>query len=165
MLRARIFGDEIVVFVLRVAGALQNGYLNGFSNPAARQGPWNLGTHPGLGFFGLVCGHLHHTNVQPIQDAFDRQANPDNDVFASMVHVAHSYAVNKPSRPEENQIGTEAAYRFSLFVVDTDRGLLREIRVGGWTPNPTTREDPVVQLHDTNIRTNARGQNRPESEP
>ena len=151
--------------LLGVAGALQKGYLNGFSNPAARQDPWNLGTHPGMGFFGLVCGHQHHTNVKPIQDAFDRQANPDNDVFASMVQVAHSYAVNKPSRPEENQIGTEAAYRFSLFVVDADRDLLREIRVGGWTPNPTTREDPVVQLHDTNIRTNARGQNRPGSEP
>ncbi len=138
-----------------VAGTLQNGYLNGFSNPAARQDPWNLGTHPGLGFFGLVCGHQHYTNEKPIKDAFDMRANPGNDVFASMVQVASAYAVNKPSRPKEHQLGTEAAYHFSLFVVDTDRGLLREIRVGGWTPNPVTHESPVVQLHGTRIRLRA----------
>ena len=138
-----------------VAGTLQNGFLNGFSNPAARQDPWNLGTHPGLGFFGLVCGHQHYTNEKPIKDAFDMRANPGNDVFASMVQVASAYAVNKPSRPKEHQLGTEAAYHFSLFVVDTDRGLLREIRVGGWTPNPVTHESPVVQLHETRLRLRA----------
>ncbi len=136
-----------------VAGTLLNGYLNGFSNPAARSGPWNLGSHRGKGFFGLVCGHLHFTNVKEIRDAFDVQANPDNEVHASMVQVASAFAVNRPSRPKDHELGTERAYHFSLFVVDTDRNLLREIRVGGWTPNPTTYEDPVVRLHDTNIRT------------
>ena len=70
-----------------------------------------------------------------------------------MVQVASAFAVNKPSRPKEHELGTERAYHFSLFVVDTDRNRLREIRVGGWTPNPTMRENPVVQIHDTNIRT------------
>ena len=139
-----------------VAGMLQNGYLNGYSNPAARSGPWNLGTHRGRGFFGLVCGHQHFTNVKEIRDAFDMQANPDNDVFASMVQVASAYAVDRPSRPKEHELGTEKAYHFSLFVVDTDRMLLREIRLGGWRPNPVAHEKPVVQLHDTNIRTNIR---------
>ena len=139
--------------LIGIAGTLQNGFLNGFSNPAARSGPWNLGAHRGRGFFGLVAAHLHFTNVKEIRDAFDEQANPGNEVRASMVQVASAFAVNKPSRPKEHELGTERAYHFSLFVVDTDRNLLREIRVGGWAPNPTTREDPVVQLHDTNIRT------------
>ena len=139
--------------LIGVAGTLQNGFLNGFSNPAARSGPWNGGAHPGRGFFGLVCGHQHFTNMKPIKDAFDMRANPDNDVFASMVQVASAYAVNRPSKPKEHQLGTERAYHFSLFVIDTDRNLLREIRVGGWTPNPTMHEHPVVQLHDTHIRT------------
>ena len=139
-----------------VAGTLQNGYLNGYSNPAAHSGPWNLGTHRGRGFSGLVCGHQHFTNGKEIRDAFDMQANPDNEVFASMVQVASAYAVNKPSRPKEHELGTGNAYHFSLFVVDTDRMLLREIRVGGWSPNPVVHENPVVQLHDTNIRTNIR---------
>lgn len=139
--------------LIGVAGTLQNGFMNGFSNPAARSGPWNGGAHPGRGFFGLVCGHQHFTNVKPVKDAFDMQANPDNGVFASMVQVASAYAVNRPSRPKEHQLGTERAFHFSIFVVDTDRNLLREIRVGGWTPNPATHERPVVQLHDTDIRT------------
>ncbi len=139
--------------LIGVAGTLQNGFLNGFSNPAAHSGPWNLGAHRGRGFLGLVAAHLHFTNVKEIRDAFDEQANPGNEVRAAMVQVASAFAVNKPSRPKEHELGTERAYHFSLFVIDTDRNLLREIRVGGWTPNPTTREDPVVQLHDTNIRT------------
>ena len=139
--------------LIGVAGTLQNGFLNGFSNPAARSGPWNLGAHRGRGFFGLVAAHLHFTNVKEIRDAFDEQANPGNEVRASMVQVASAFAVNKPSRPKEHELGMERAYHFSLFVVDTDRNRLREIRVGGWTPNPTMRENPVVQIHDTNIRT------------
>ncbi len=135
-----------------VAGALQNGFMNGYSNPLARTDPWNLGTHRGRGFFGLVGGHLHVSSVKEIQNAFDMQANPSNQVYASMVQVASAYAVNRPSHLKYHQLGTEKAYHFSIFVIDTDRNLLHEIRVGGWN-NTGAHENPPVQIHDTNIRT------------
>ncbi len=134
------------------AGTLQNGFMNGYSNPMAHSGPWNGGTHRGKGFFGLVCGHQHFTNVREIRDAFDMKANSGNDIHASMVQVASAYAVNRPGKPKEHELGTERAYHFSLFVVDTDKKLLREIRVGGASQSGQ-RELPVVQLHSTHIRT------------
>ena len=136
------------------AGTLQCGFMNGWSNPQSHTGPWNLGTHRGRAFFGLVAAHFHFTNEKTITDANDSAANPDNTVYASAVSVASAYAVNEPSKPKNHELGTEAAYHFSIFVVDTDSNLLREVRVGGWSgtyPNP--HEDPVVQLHETNIRT------------
>ncbi len=136
-----------------VAGALQSGFLNGFSNPVGRKGPWNLGVHKGRGFFGLVAAHLHTTKVGTITNHLDDKANPDNAVHASMVQVVNAFAVNKPCRPKEHTLGTEHAYHFSLFVVDTDANKLREIRVGGRSHGVC--EDPVVQLHETDIRTNA----------
>ena len=142
--------------VWRVAGSLQSGFLNGFSNPVGRKGPWNLGVHRGRGFFGLVAAHLHTTKVGTITNHLDEQANPDNAVHASMVQVVNAFATNKPSRPKEHTLGTEHAYHFSLFVVDTDANKLREIRVGGRSHGVC--EDPVVQLHETDIRTNARKQ-------
>ena len=138
--------------LIGAAGTLQNGFMNGYSNPLAHTGPWNGGTHRGKGFFGLVCGHQHFTNTKEIRDAFDMKANPDNDFHASMVQVASAYAVNRPSKPKEHELGTERAYHFSLFVVDTDKNLLREIRVGG-VGQTGVREVPVVQLHSTHIRT------------
>ena len=136
------------------AGSLQCGFMNGYSNPSSHSGPWNLGTHKGMGFFGLVAAHFHFTNEKTITDAYDTAANPDNNVYASAVSVASAYAVNCPSKPKSHELGTEAAYHFSIFVVDTDNNKLREVRLGGWSgtyPNP--HEDPVVQLHDYNIRT------------
>ena len=136
------------------AGSLQCGFMNGYSNPSSHSGPWNLGTHKGMGFFGLVAAHFHFTNEKTITDAYDTAANPDNNVYASAVSVASAYAVNCPSKPKSHELGTEAAYHFSIFVVDTDSNKLREVRLGGWSgtyPNP--HEDPVVQLHETNIRT------------
>ena len=136
------------------AGSLQCGFMNGWSNPANKTGAWNLGTHPGKAFFGLVAAHFHFTNEKQITDAYDTQANPGNTVHASAVSVASAYAVNCPSKPKSHELGTEAAYHFSIFVVDTDANKLREIRVGGWSgtyPNP--HENPVVQLHDFDIRT------------
>ena len=136
------------------AGTLQCGFMNGYSNPASQSGPWNLGTHKGKGFFGLVAAHFHFTNEKEITNNYDTQANPGNTVYASAVSVASAYAVNCPSKPKSHELGTETAYHFSVFVVDTDANRLREIRVGGWSgtyPNP--HEDPVVQLHDFNIRT------------
>ena len=148
--------------VWRVAGSLQSGFLNGFSNPVGRKGPWNLGVHRGRGFFGLVAAHLHTTKVGTITNHLDEQANPDNAVHASMVQVVNAFATNKPSRPKEHTLGTEHAYHFSLFVVDTDANKLREIRVGGRSHGVC--EDPVVQLHETDIRTNARKPEQPEPE-
>ena len=136
------------------AGSLQCGFMNGYSNPANKTGAWNLGTHKGMGFFGLVAAHFHFTNEKTITDAYDTAANPDNNVYASAVSVASAYAVNCPSKPKSHELGTAAAYHFSIFVVDTDNNKLREVRLGGWSgtyPNP--HEDPVVQLHDYNIRT------------
>ena len=136
------------------AGSLQCGFMNGWSNPANKTGAWNLGTHPGRAFFGLVAAHFHFTNEKQITDAYDTAANPGNAVYASAVSVASAYAVNCPSKPKSHELGTEAAYHFSIFVVDTDANKLREIRVGGWSgtyPNP--HENPVVQLHDFDIRT------------
>lgn len=136
------------------AGSLQCGFMNGYSNPSSHSGPWNLGTHKGMGFFGLVAAHFHFTNEKTITDAYDTAANPDNNVYASAVSVASAYAVNCPSKPKSHELGTAAAYHFSIFVVDTDNNKLREVRLGGWSgtyPNP--HEDPVVQLHDYNIRT------------
>lgn len=135
-----------------VAGTLQNGFMNAYSNPLAHTGPWNLGTHRGRGFFGLVAAHQHYTHVKPIIDAFDEKANPDNDTHASMVQVASAYAVNRPGKPREHQLGTENAYHFSIFVIDTARDLLHEVRVGG-VSQAGVREAPVVQLHQTVIRT------------
>ena len=138
------------------AGSLQCGFMNGYSNPSSHSGPWNLGTHKGMGFFGLVAAHFHFTNEKTITDAYDTAANPDNNVYASAVSVASAYAVNCPSKPKSHELGTAAAYHFSIFVVDTDNNKLREVRLGGWSgtyPNP--HEDPVVQLHDYNIRTAA----------
>ena len=140
--------------LIKVAGTLLNGYMNMslIKNPAVNARLWNGSTHPGMGFFGLVCAHAHTTNVKEIRNAFDMQANPSNTVFASMVQVACAHAVNKPCNPKYHQLGTEKAYHFSIFVVDTDKELLREVRVGGW--GNAGRENPVVQIHDTHIRTN-----------
>ena len=93
------------------AGTLQWGFMNG---------PWNLDTHKGRGFFGLVAAHQHFAHVATITDAFDTQANPGNDVYASVVQVSSAYAVNYPSKPSQHQLGTDQAYHFSIFVVDTD---------------------------------------------
>ena len=134
------------------AGTLMNGFMNGWSNPKAHTGPWNHGTQ-GKAFFGLVSGHLHFTNSKEITDAYDDLVNGDNTVYASAVSVASAYAVNYPAKPSQHELGTEAAYHFSIFVVDTDSNLLREVRVGGWSSNPVTHENPVVQIHETNIRT------------
>ena len=140
------------------AGSLQCGYMNGYSNPSSRSDPWNLGTHKGLGFFGLVAAHFHFTNEKEITNNFDTQANPDNKVYASAISVASAYAVNCPSKPNSHELGTQAAYHFSIFVVDTDSKKLREIRLGGWSGTyPYPHEEPVVKLHDYNIRTASSG--------
>lgn len=133
------------------AGTLQRGFMNGYTNPAAKTGPWNHGAK-GLGFIGLIAGHLHYASTKDILDAFDESANPGNAVHASAVSVTSAYGVNCPARPGRNELGTERAYHFSIFVIDTDRKLLREIRVGGVSQSGL-REMPVVQLHDTGIRT------------
>ena len=124
-------------------GTLQWGFMNG---------PWNLNTHKGRGFFGLVAAHQHFAHVATITDAFDTQANPGNDVYASVVQVSSAYAVNYPSKPSQHQLGTDQAYHFSIFVVDTDNNKLHEVRVGG-VNNANVHEEPVVQLYNTNIRT------------
>ena len=134
------------------AGTLMNGFMNGYSNPKAHTGPWNLGVQ-GKAFFGLVAGHLHFTNTKEITDPYDNLVNGDNTVRASAVSVASAYGVNYPAKPNQHELGTEAAYHFSIFVVDTDSNKLREIRLGGWSTNPVTHEAPVVQLHDFNLRT------------
>lgn len=97
------------------AGTLQRGFMNGYSNPMSRTDPWNGGIRRGRGFFGLVCGHQHFANVKEIRDAFDMKANPGKAVFASMVQVPAAFTGN--------------GCHFSIFVIDTDRNLLREIRV------------------------------------
>lgn len=134
------------------AGTLMNGFMNGYSNPKAHTGPWNLGVQ-GKAFFGLVAGHLHFTNTKEISDPYDNLVNGDNTVRASAVSVASAYGVNYPAKTNQHELGTEAAYHFSIFVVDTDSNKLREIRLGGWSTNPVTHESPVVQLHDFNLRT------------
>ena len=134
------------------AGTLMNGFMNGYSNPKAHTGPWNLGVQ-GKAFFGLVAGHLHFTNTKEIADPYDNLVNGDNTVRASAVSVASAYGVNYPAKTNQHELGTEAAYHFSIFVVDTDSNKLREIRLGGWSTNPVTHEAPVVQLHDFNLRT------------
>ena len=134
------------------AGTLMNGFMNGYSNPKAHTGPWNLGVQ-GKAFFGLVAGHLHFTNTKEITDPYDNLVNGDNTVRASAVSVASAYGVNYPAKTNQHELGTEAAYHFSIFVVDTDANKLREIRLGGWSTNPVTHEAPVVQLHDFNLRT------------
>ena len=135
------------------AGTLMNGFLNGWSNPASRTDPWNLGAHGGRAFLGLVAGHLHFTDTKEIADAYDDKVNGGNTVRASAISVASAYGVNYPAKPNQHELGTEAAYHFSIFVVDTDSNKLREIRLGGWSTNPVTHESPVVQLHDFNLRT------------
>ncbi len=134
------------------AGTLMNGFMNGYTNPKAHTGPWNLGVQ-GKAFFGLVAGHLHFTNTKEITDPYDNLVNGANTVRASAVSVASAYGVNYPAKPNQHELGTEAAYHFSIFVVDTDSNKLREIRLGGWSTNPVTHESPVVQLHDFNLRT------------
>ncbi|MBQ6341347.1 MAG: right-handed parallel beta-helix repeat-containing protein [Kiritimatiellae bacterium] len=133
-------------------GKFQCGYMNGYSYPATPSGPWNLGTHKGKAFFGLVAAHQHFAHVATITEAFDTQANPGNDVYASVVQVSSAYAVNYPSKPGQHQLGTDQAYHFSIFVVDTDNNKLHEVRVGG-VNNANVHEVPVVQLYNTNIRT------------
>ncbi|MCR5750786.1 MAG: DUF2341 domain-containing protein [Kiritimatiellae bacterium] len=140
------------------AADLQCGYINGYTNPSSHNEPWNLGTHKGKGFFGLVAAHFHFTNEKEIASKADQDANPGNTIWPSAISVASAYAVNCPSKPKNHELGTEAAYHFSIFVVDTDSKKLREIRLGGWSgtyPNP--HENPVVQLHDTNIRMSSSG--------
>lgn len=136
------------------AGTLMNGFMNGYTNPKAHAGPWNLGVQ-GKAFFGLVAGHLHFTNTKEITDPYDNLVNGDNTTYASAVSVASAYGVNYPAKPNQHELGTQAAYHFSIFVVDTDSNKFREIRLGGWSTNPVTHESPVVQLHDFNLRTNS----------
>ena len=133
------------------AGTLMNGFMNGYSNAKDKIGPWNLGTQ-GKAFFGLVAAHFHYTNSKVLTDAYDEKVNGDNKVYASAVSVSSAYAVNYPAKPSQHQLGTDQAYHFSIFVVDTDNNLLHEVRVGGIGQN-TVHEVPVVQLYNTNIRT------------
>lgn len=67
-------------------------------------------TTKGLGTFGAVCGHLHSDNVTTANGF-------------STVQVACALAT-------QPQLGTEDGYCFSIFIVDTDNKILREIRVG-----------------------------------
>ena len=142
--------EQVSGFSGRGAAAdLQYGYINGI---------WNLGTHKGMGFFGLVAAHFHFTNEKELSSKADQDANPGNTVWASAVAVASAYAVNEPSKPKNHVLGTDRAYHFSIFVVDTDSNLLREVRVGGTSLSyPYPVEYPVVQLHQTNIRTSPSG--------
>ena len=145
--------ETVGVSARSAAGSLQCGYMNGYSNPGSKAGPWNGGTHKGLGFFGLVAAHYHFVTTKEITDAFDNLVNADNKVYASSISVSASHAVNYPAKPAQHELGKEAAYHFSIFVIDTDKNLMREVRLGGWTANPVVHENPVVQLHDTNLRT------------
>ena len=133
------------------AGSLMNGFMNGYSNAKDKIGPWNCGTQ-GKAFFGLVAAHQHFVNTKELTDDFDNKVNGDNKVYASAVSVSRAYAVNCPSNPNKHQLGTDKAYHFSIFVVDTDNNLLHEVRVGGLN-NADVPEVPVVQLYNTNIRT------------
>ena len=133
------------------AGTLMNGFMNGYYNARDKVGPWNRGTQ-GKAFFGLVAAHQHFVNTKELTDSYDDMVNGDNKVYASAVSVSSAYAVNNPSKPSQHQLGTDQAYHFSIFVVDTDSNLLHEVRVGGIN-NANVHEVPVVNLYQTNIRT------------
>ena len=133
------------------AGTLMNGFMNGYYNARDKVGPWNRGTQ-GKAFFGLVAAHQHFVNTKELTDSYDDMVNGDNKVYASAVSVSSAYAVNNPSKPSQHQLGTDQAYHFSIFVVDTDNNLLHEVRVGGIN-NANVHEVPVVNLYQTNIRT------------
>lgn len=123
------------------AGITCNGYLNAgerFGNSTQHvQFAWNLKSHRGRGFFGMVAGHAHQSLVKPL--------DANNPASASIVQVTRCYSNNLPSNPRQDEQGKKAAYRFSLFVFDTDRNLMHEVRLAG--------ADPVVS--DTNIATPA----------
>ena len=138
-------------FARTAAGTLMNGFMNGYYNARDKVGPWNRGTQ-GKAFFGLVAAHQHFVNTKELTDSYDDMVNGDNKVYASAVSVSSAYAVNYPAKPNQHQLGTDQAYHFSIFVVDTDNNLLHEVRVGGIGQN-TVHEVPVVQLYNTNIRT------------
>ncbi len=144
------------------AGTLMNGYMNGYSNPKNKIGPWNRGAL-GKGYFGLVAAHLHYVNTKELSDSMDSQFVPDA-VKPSAVSVSAAYAVNMPSKTNQHQLGTDQAYHFSIFVIDTDNGLLREIRVGGVNQN-NVHESPVVNLYGTNIRMSSSGSDPVQTPP
>ena len=144
------------------AGTLMNGYMNGYSNPKNKIGPWNRGAL-GKGYFGLVAAHLHYVNTKELSDSMDSQFVPDA-VKPSAVSVSAAYAVNMPSKTNQHQLGTDQAYHFSIFVIDTDNGLLHEIRVGGVNQN-NVHESPVVNLYGTNIRMSSSGSDPVQTPP
>ena len=98
------------------AGTLMNGFMNGYTNPKAHTGPWNLGVQ-GKAFFGLVAGHLHFTNTKEITDPYDNLVNGDNTVRASAVSVASAYGVNYPATPQPSRpdvAGERGAWRVEV---------------------------------------------------
>ena len=84
---------------------------------------WNLGTHRGRGFFGMVAGHLHQSLVKPFKD-----------LDAATVHVTRCYSTLCASSSRALEMDTKRAYRFSVFVLDTDSGKMKEIRLAGDGP-------------------------------
>jgi len=119
-----------------LAGALEMAaglYLNAGSRQGnSTQGAAlksNFGEHKGRGFVGAVAGHLHMSKVAPI-DAKGKRFK------ASCVQVTNCYAGPSASG--------RAAYKFSLFTVNTDRNVLVETRVAG----------KAVENHETIIDVN-----------
>ena len=84
---------------------------------------WNLGTHKGMGCFGMVAGHAHQTIVKPYK-GFD----------AACVQVTRCYTTYRTRNGKGEESETKGAYRFSLFVLDTDSNKMKEIRLAGEGP-------------------------------
>lgn len=84
---------------------------------------WNLGAHKGMGFFGMVAGHIHQSIVKPYKE-----------LDAATVMVTRCYSTQCASSARALELGTKKAYRFSLFVLDTDQNKMKEIRLAGEGP-------------------------------
>jgi len=89
----------------------------------------NLGEHKGMGFLGMIAGHLHQSLVKQMKG-----------YKFSNVQVTNCYASKRAGGRKYENFGKIGGYRFSLFTVDTDANVLHETRLAGKAPENLTTE-------------------------
>ena len=119
-----------------VVGFLSHDMMKSLA-PAARA---YLDRNAGARFFGGIAGHLHYPFVVPY-------ATNECKLASSIHGITNCYCTHGTQSRE--------SYRFSVFVFDTEKGKLHEIRLaGGDKPNPKY-PDRVLRPNRPTVSTTA----------
>ena len=104
--------------------------VNGKFLPVVRK---YLDEHKGAGYFGMICGHMHWPYTAPSGEGFK----------TSKIVVTRCFCKHGDK--------TREACRFSLFVFDTEKNKLREIRLAGGNERYRQPNAPKELAYDIDV--------------